>query len=133
MARSVLSRSGMNDEKAHPAFAVLLRERLTEAIVLADDLSMRELERLAGTCVGLVQGLIAGTKPNPGMVTVCAWAEVLGVSLDWLAGRTDTSPSAEHVRAAVLEARKRYAVAHLPRGRKGAGQRVLAKLAKRTA
>ncbi len=123
----------MNDKKAHPPFAVVLRERLAEAIVLADDLSMRELDRLSGVAQTIASKVIAGESTHIELATATEWAKTLGLSLDWLVGLGGQQPSAEHVRAAVLEARKRYAVAHLPRGRKGAGQRVLAKLAKRTA
>ena len=134
MARSVRSRVAMKEAtpSTRPSvFAALLRERLAEALVLADDLSLRELDRLAGHAVSLAAGLLSKAKPHPSLSVAVAWADVLGVSLDWLTGRLDTPPSMEHVRASVLEARKRYATAHPPRGRKGAGRRVLALLAKR--
>lgn len=122
----------MSDEKSTPAtFAAVFQKRLAEAVILAEDLSLRELDRLAGNAASLASGLVSGAKPNPSLAVAYAWADVLGVSLDWLTGRLDTPPSMEHVRASVLEARKRYATAHPPRGRKGAGRRVLALLAKR--
>ena len=106
--------------------------RLAEAVALADDLSLRELDRLSGCAQTIASKVVSGQSTRIELATAKGWAQTLGVSLDWLTGRTDTRPESSGVRAAVIEARRRYAAAHPPRGRKGAGARVLSMLAKRS-
>lgn len=110
----------------HPTLPLGARGRLVEAVALAGDLSLRELDRLAGMAESLAYRIATGSRSGMGLETAVSYADVLGLSLDWLAGRGGTPPSEEGVRAAVAEARRRR-----PRltGRPGAGRRVLAAVA----
>lgn len=101
-----------------------LAGRLAHAIALGDDAPLREVDRLAGVGVSYAYQIVTGQKVQIGLQIACAYADVLGVSLDWLAGRKGApEPTAEGVQAAIAEARLRKP---RPAGRSGAGARVLA-------
>lgn len=75
---------------------------------MADDLSGRELDRLAGLTEGHVSLIEAGTAGTANGIktrTASALASVLGVSLDWLIDGDGDDPSVEAVRASVSDAR----------------------------
>ena len=105
-------------------------ERLVHAVALAEDLSLRELDRLSGNAESIASRVVAGSSVRIELATARGWAATLGASLDWLSGLGGQQPDAEHVRQAVLESRRRYAAEHPPRGRRGAGKRVLSLLTK---
>ena len=65
------------------------------------DLSLRELDRLAGLTPGHSRQAVAFNN-NPTSQTCIAWARVLGVSLDWLCRGDEHGKPPK--RAAVLRA-----------------------------
>jgi transcriptional regulator with XRE-family HTH domain len=83
-------------------------KRLRKARKLAQ-ISARELDRLAGRTPGHA-GLIEH-RPGADVMagTVLAYADVLGLSLDWLIAGRGAEPIAARVQAAVVEARAQRA------------------------
>ncbi len=79
--------------------------RLQQARKLIDDLSARELDRLAGTTPGHASLIESGVVSNVKLETATGLARVLGMSLDWFVNGTGDAPTAESVRAAVAAAR----------------------------
>lgn len=88
-----------------------LAERLRFARLLTDGsnkrLSSRELDRLAGLCDGHTSLIERGVKPRIELKTAIGLAEVLGLSLDWLALGKGAAPAKDAVIAAVTAARKK--------------------------
>lgn len=79
--------------------------RLSGAIALRENLTTREIARLAGTAECAVSNLENGHKLNCKVDTIIPIATVLGCSLDWLLlGRGD-SPKPEEIAAAVRASR----------------------------
>jgi transcriptional regulator with XRE-family HTH domain len=81
------------------------KARLRACLKHLPDLSLRALDRLAGTPAGYSAGIAAGTRPNPGKGIAERIAPVLGVSWAWLLGADGAEPTRESVRAAVEAAR----------------------------
>lgn len=72
---------------------------------MVNGLAARELDRLAQKTPGHA-GLIEGRPKSDVMAgTVLAYADVLGVSLDWLVAGRGSEPEPEIVHAAVDQAR----------------------------
>lgn len=84
--------------------------RLTRARKLAG-LSSRQLSDLAGVSDGFAAQIERGDAKAPAFGVIDSFAQVLGVSLDWLAHGVDPQPSAEQIKAAVEAARARRAPA----------------------
>ena len=80
--------------------------RVQMARKLVDDLSARELDRLAGLkAEGHTSLIESGVTNNVKVETARGIARVLGVSLDWLIDGAGDAPTIESVQAAVDVAR----------------------------
>lgn len=55
-----------------------------------EQISVYALAKRAHIHISAMQRICAGNAKNPGAWTIVAIADVLGVSTDWLLGRTDT-------------------------------------------
>lgn len=79
--------------------------RLTRARKLAG-LSSRQLSGLAGVSDGFAAQIERGEAKAPAFGVIASFADVLGVSLDWLAHGTGEPPTTEQIKAAVERARR---------------------------
>jgi len=88
-----------------------LGQRLMDARKLADDLSARELDRLAGVAEGYASMIEAGTRTNVAVRVAVGYARVLGLSIDYLVTGAGSPPSARAVKRSVAAAREAAEVA----------------------
>jgi hypothetical protein len=95
------------------------KARLRAVVKHVPKLSLRALDRLAGTPAGYSAGIVAGTRPNPGKGIAEKLAPVLGVSWAWLLGADGVEPTRESVRAAVAVAEARHGGKVSPSGNGG--------------
>ena len=79
--------------------------RLRHARELAERLSARELDRLANRTEGHANLIEVDPEARPRVDVLTSYADVLGISLDWLVRGQGEAPRAEDVRAAVERAR----------------------------
>lgn len=70
---------------------------------------MRQLDQLAGLCVGHTSLIERGRKPRIELGTAIGLAKALGLSLDWLALGVGEPPTTEQVEMAIEIARKNAA------------------------
>lgn len=68
-------------------------------------IALREIDALAGTTPGHAHAVARGAIPDPRVSTLSAFADIFGVSLDWLARGQGVSPSPDSILAAVASAR----------------------------
>jgi len=68
--------------------------------------ALREIDTLAGTTPGHAHAVARGSIPDPRVSTISAFADIFGVSLDWLARGEGTTPSPESLCAAFARARE---------------------------
>ncbi len=68
-------------------------------------LSLREVDALAGTTECHARMVSTGKILDPRVSTLCAFADIFGVSLDWLVRGVGERPTAEALVAAVERAR----------------------------
>jgi transcriptional regulator with XRE-family HTH domain len=67
----------------------------------AAGLKARELDRMAGRPEGHASLIERGARPRIELDTAGAYADALGVSVDWLRNGTGPEPTTEMIRAAV--------------------------------
>jgi hypothetical protein len=89
-----------------PAPGETIASRLRYARELADELSARELDRLAGKAQGHASLIEARPDADARAGTLRVFAEILGLSLDWLIVGKGKAPTRETVCAAVKKARE---------------------------
>lgn len=80
-----------------------LESRLTWARESAG-ISQARLSGLAGLSSRLVGMIERGDRPNPGMNTLKAMADVLGVKVGWLVSGDEPAPTVDAIKAAVASA-----------------------------
>lgn len=79
--------------------------RLREAREMVEDLSARELSRLAGLAESHVGLIESGKSGSPEVETIAKLAITLGASFAWLAGGDGTQPKPQRIRSAIAAAR----------------------------
>lgn len=83
-------------------------QRLADTRALAGDLSARELGRLSGVAEAYVAMIERGDRKSVSLRAAGAFAEVLGVSLDYLFSGAGDEPTEHQVKTAVAMARSRH-------------------------
>lgn len=86
---------------------------------IPEDLSARELDRIAGLHTGHTWAIESGGRENLERATAKKLADAFGTRVGWVLEGEGDAPTSEQVRAAVDAARARYATEHAATGTDG--------------